>query len=95
MNSSKELEKRTSPQMYVDYAKEYLDVFELTNQKHRNLVEYLHIKYFLVCRSLELVLKAYLLFAGYSRSQIIKISHDLEKLTLEWINYKLNQQFHY
>jgi hypothetical protein len=67
---------RYSSMMISNVAGEYLEVAKITGSQKSDKFKP---TYFLVCRSLELSLKAFLRGSGYSGSQLLKIRHDLDK----------------
>ncbi len=67
---------RYSSMMISNVAGEYLEAAKITNSQNSDKFKP---PYFLVCRSLELSLKAFLRGSGYSASQLLNIRHDLDK----------------
>jgi HEPN domain-containing protein len=67
---------RYSSMMVSNVAGDYLEAAKITASQKSDKFKP---SYFLVCRSLELSLKAFLRGSGYSESQLLKIRHDLEK----------------
>ena len=60
-----------------DGAKMYAAAADAVNDKMPNS---LHVLSYLLCTSIELALKSYLVYVGYSEKQLRKIGHDLSKL---------------
>lgn len=75
-----ELEKRLTARGLLRYAWDYYKAFEDLHEKHPDPVKMYEVKYFLLCHSIELTMKAYLREIGYTRKQLLKIGHDLELL---------------
>lgn len=76
----KQLEERTSAHGLLDYAHEYYASYELIQSQHPKLIEYFAVKYYLLCHSLELTMKAWLRHRGATYTQLKKLGHDLEKI---------------
>ena len=75
-----ELEKRLTSKGLIKYAWDYYKSFELLHKEKPKILDLYPVKYFLLCHSIELAMKAYLREKGYSRLQLMNIGHDLEKL---------------
>lgn len=73
------LEKRLTSRGLLRYAFDYYHAFEHLDIKYSELEIY-EVKYFLLCHSIELAMKAFLREKGYTRRQLINNGHDLEKL---------------
>jgi len=78
-----ELEKRLSDRGLLRYANDYFIGFKEIFEKHPKITDLYQVKFFLLCHSLELVLKAFLRHKGYSRKQLINLGHNLENLLRE------------
>lgn len=79
-----ELETRTTDRGLLRYAWDYYKAFIEILENHPKDTEMYQVKFYLLCHSLELVLKAFLKHKGYSRKQLINnFGHDLEKLLKE------------
>lgn len=76
-----EINKRTTPQGMVYFAKDYLKAYLLVKEKEPDFRKFFHVRFFLLCHSIELSMKAYLKLKGYSAKNLIyDFGHDLEKL---------------
>lgn len=64
----------------LNYAKEYYSSYEVIQKEHSNLTDYFAVKYYLLCHSLELTMKAWLKKNGLDYSGLKKLGHDLEKI---------------
>ncbi len=85
MNKSREHIK------YLVLSKEFYDSYLLLVSDSTNPANKFHAKYFLICRSIEYLLKSWLLFKGTSL-QLLKnrpYGHNLEAL----LNYTIEKQF--
>lgn len=67
----------------IKYAFDYQKAYTLLQEQEKRVQHLYQVKYYLVCHSIELVLKAFLRMRGYSRKQIIDFGHDLESLLNE------------
>lgn len=76
----KQLEKRTTAKGLLNYALEYYSAYELVQKQHPKLTEYFSVKYYLLCHSLELTMKAWLRHNGATYTEMKKLGHDLEKI---------------
>lgn len=79
-NNNNELEKRLTSKGLIYYAWDYFYSFETLCKEFPKEIEKYEVKYFLLCHSFELGMKAYLREKGYTRKQLMSIGHDLEKL---------------
>ncbi len=75
-----EEELRFTTQMLIRYASDYYKAYEALVEKYPKFGDLFPVKYFLVCRSLELAMKAYLRESGLTKQEVKSHSHDLEKL---------------
>jgi hypothetical protein len=79
-----ELENRTTDRGLLRYGWDYYKAFIEVYKNHPKDTEMYQVKFYLLCHSLELALKAFLKHKGYTRKQLINnFGHDLEKLLLE------------
>lgn len=78
-----ELEKRLSARGLLQYAWDYYKAFEDLHGKYSNSIKMYEVKYYLLCHSIELGMKAFLREKGYTRKKLIELGHDLEKLIYE------------
>jgi len=82
-----ELETRTTDRGLLRYAWDYYKAFCEILEKHPKDIDMYQIKFYLLCHSLELVLKTFLKHKGYTRKILMDdFGHDLEKLLLELYN---------
>lgn len=75
-----ELENRLTSKGLIRYAWDYFKSFEILQKEIPKEIEKYEVKYYLLCHSIELGMKAYLREKGYSRKQLLKLGHDLEKI---------------
>lgn len=75
----KELEKRVGSKGLLKYANNYLQAYKIIKEQKPKDLDLPEVKFFLVCHSLELGLKAYLR-TKLPRTFLVKLGHDLEKL---------------
>jgi len=87
-----ELDERTSARGLLNYAQEYYAGYEVIQKNHPKLTDYFAVKYFLLCHSLELTMKAWLKKNGLNYSDLKRHSHDLEKL-MTTLHDKFQLQF--
>lgn len=67
--------------VYLRYGKEHLESYNIINNSKPEPSDLLNIKFFLLCRSIEYSLKAFLLDCGYVENELkLKFGHDLDKL---------------
>lgn len=76
------------------YAEDFFQAYTLLSDKKNNAIQ---VRYYLICHSLELSMKAVLREAGYSVGQLLKLGHDIEKISNELeqnkgINAKWDEQ---
>lgn len=76
----KELEKRLTSRGLLRYSWDYFKAFEDLHEKYPKTTEMYEVKYYLLCHSIELAMKAFLREKGFTRKQLVKIGHDLERL---------------
>lgn len=76
----KQLEERTSAIGLLRYAQEYYRAYELLQKQHPRLTEYFAVKYYLLCHSLELTMKAWLRQRSAKYAELKKLGHDLENI---------------
>lgn len=76
----KELELRTTAQGLLRYAGDYFRAYKIIQQQVPKIVSLYQIKFYLLCHSIELALKADLKRRGYTRKKLIDLGHDLEGL---------------
>lgn len=76
----KELESRLTSKGLITYAWDYYKSFEILQKEIPKELEKYEVKYYLLCHSIELGMKAYLREKGYTRKQLMGFGHDLEKL---------------
>lgn len=76
----KQLEERTTARGLLKYAQDYYATYELVQKQHPNLTDYFAVKYYLLCHSLELTMKASLRQRGATYTEMKKMGHDLEKI---------------
>lgn len=81
-NLHEELDERTSAQGLLNYAKEYYSAYELIQGQQPDFVKFFAVKYYLLCHSLELTMKAWLKKKGATYKQIKSMGHDLEKIMI-------------
>lgn len=79
-NLQEELDKRTSARGLLNYAKEYYTAYELIQKQQPEFTKSFAVKYYLLCHSLELTMKAWLKKKGATYKQIKDMGHDLEKI---------------
>ena len=75
-----ELERRLTSRGLLQYAWDYYAAFENLYDKYPKVSEMYEVKYYLLCHSIELAMKAFLREKGFTRNQLLEIGHDLEKL---------------
>jgi len=75
-----ELEKRLTSRGLLMYAQDYYKAFEDLYLKYPEVIKMYEVKYYLLCHSIELAMKAFLREKGFTRKQLMEIGHDLEKL---------------
>ena len=75
-----ELDERTSARGLLNYAKEYYKAYELIQGQEPDFVKFFAVKYYLLCHSLELTMKAWLKQKGATYKQIRDMGHNLEKI---------------
>ena len=84
MDYTDELEKRTTPLGLLRYAQDYYRGFEIIRIQKPKDTEMYQVKFFLLCHSMELVMKSLLKLKGYTRKQLMNnFGHDLEKILKE------------
>jgi len=76
----KELGKRLTSRGLLRYAWDYYRAFEVLYEKFSKVTEMYEVKYYLLCHSIELAMKAFLREKGFTRKQLLGLGHDLEKL---------------
>ncbi len=76
----KELDNRTTARGLLLYAKEYYSAYKLIQKEHPDITKFFAVKFYLLCHSLELVMKAILRQHGVSYKQLKSYGHDLRKL---------------
>lgn len=76
----RQLEERTTARGLLNYAQEYYAAYELVQRQHPKLTEFFAVKYYLLCHSLELTMKAWLRHRGVTYTEMKKLGHDLEKI---------------
>jgi len=85
-----DMEKRVTPLGLIRYSQEYFKAYKVIQEKDNSVMYLLLVKYFLLCRSMELAFKTFLRLKGYSLKQLKNIlGHDLDKLLSE-LNTKHN-----
>ena len=82
MQNEEELEKRLTALGLIRYAWDFYRAFENLQEKNPQLTTMYEVKYYLLCHSIELAMKAFLRKKGYTRKQLMKIGHDLDKLII-------------
>ncbi|MBL8207946.1 MAG: hypothetical protein JNM09_27175 [Blastocatellia bacterium] len=78
-----------SPRAFLVYAADFLNA----HKSYKSAKPFSPASYYLVCRSLELSLKAYLLANGVTRQEIKNqkmLGHDLQKLLQKAVTLKIN-----
>lgn len=78
-----------SPTGFLVYATDFLNAYK----SYKSANPFSPASYYLVCRSLELSLKAYLLASGVTRQEIKntrQLGHDIQKLLQKAISLKIN-----
>lgn len=67
---------------YLELSKEYFSAYQYIASESTNPVNKFHAKYFLICRSIEYLLKSWLLFDGITLDELKGRSyrHNLQKL---------------
>ena len=76
-----------SPSGFYKYSKDFFNIGKLCEKRKK----FSPVPYYLYCRSIELILKSFLLYKGISKSELkIKYSHDLIKI-LKKIELLLNK----
>lgn len=75
-----ELEARTTARGFLNYAHEYYASYELIQKQHPKITDFFAVKFYLLCHSLELVMKAWLRHKGATYNELKGFSHDLEKI---------------
>lgn len=73
-------EDRVSSRGLHRYADDFFQAYNLITSQKNNAVQ---VRYYLLCHSFELSMKAMLREAGYSVEQLQKFGHDLEKIANE------------
>jgi len=76
----KELEERTTAGGLINYAWQYYKAYQIVDKTMPKVQELFPVKYFLLCRVLELSIKGFLRNKGYTRKKLMGMGHDLEKL---------------
>jgi hypothetical protein len=76
----KQLEDRTSSHGLLRYSQEYYRAYELIQKQHPRLTEYFAVKYYLLCHSLELTMKAWLRKRGAKYFELKRLGHNLENI---------------
>ena len=61
---------------------EYYAGYELIQNQEPNMTRYFAVKYYLLCHSLELTMKAWLKHKGANYTEIKSMGHDLEKIMI-------------
>lgn len=79
-DEQKQLDERTTARGLLNYAKEYYSGYELLQNQEPSIVKYFAVKYYLLCHSLELVMKAWLKKQGATYIELKRLGHDLEKI---------------
>lgn len=80
------LEKTISAKGIFRFSVNYLDAYFIIKKSEPQWSKLFEVKYYLVCHSMELMLKSYLRDKGYSRKQLLEFGHDLMELALELKN---------
>lgn len=78
----KELEKRVGTKGLLRYANNYFQAYKIIKEQKPRDLDLLEVKFFLLCHSLELGIKAYLR-TKLPRIKLIELGHDLEALLVE------------
>lgn len=85
-----QLEERTSARGLLNYAVEYYSSYELIQVQRPKFTDYFSVKYYLLCHSIELTMKAWLRKKGVTNTELKRMGHDLEKImTVLHDNYNL------
>lgn len=76
----KQLDERTTAPGLLNYAIEYYAGYELIQKQEPGVTRYFAVKYYLLCHSLELTMKAWLKKHGETYVDLKRLGHDLERL---------------
>jgi len=64
----------------LNYAQEYYNGYKIIYNEAPRSVKYFNVKYYLLCHALELAMKAWLFYKGYSIKKLESLGHDLDKI---------------
>lgn len=78
----RKLDERTTARGLLNYAEEYYAAYELIQKQEPKFTMYFSVKYYLLCHSLELTMKAWLKKRGATFLEMQKLGHDLEKIMI-------------
>lgn len=73
--------QRTTKFGFLRYSHDFFETYKILNNAQPRFTSLLECKYFLLGRTLELVLKALLMQVGFNVSYIKKLGHDLQVLS--------------
>ena len=76
----KDLEDKTTSTGLLLYAKEYYEGYDVIQTQYSDTTKYFDVKFFLLCHSLELVMKALLRESGATYLELHDYGHDLYAL---------------
>lgn len=78
-----DLEYRTTPRGMLYWATEFFEAYKIIQKEKGHFLALYQVKFYLLCHTIELLLKAYLLMKGYTVREIRSkaIGHNLIKLT--------------
>ncbi|MCC7288990.1 hypothetical protein IT414_01180 [bacterium] len=76
----RQLDERTSARGLLNYAVDYYAGYELIQNSEPDFIKLFAVKYYLLCHSLELIMKAWLKKKGATYFEIKKLGHNLEDI---------------
>jgi hypothetical protein len=77
-------EDRITAKGFINFAREYFDAYKIIQTNSPKILEYIHVKYYLLLHAFELVFKSELRFYSYSVKKIkYEFGHNLEKFLTE------------
>ena len=77
---NRKLDLRTNARGMLRYANDYFKAYKILLEREPRFLTLYQVKFFLLCHSIELALKADLKRRGYTRKQLLDLGHDLEKI---------------
>lgn len=76
----KDIDNRTTHIGLLRMSHDYLEAFKVIHEKNRNITYLFSVKFYLLAHSIELSLKSYLRFKGYSVKKLQFLGHDLQAI---------------